>query len=112
MWTLLFILLLVFLLWPLIRLVAGVHSMRRHINKTYNAQQQRRQHQYNNSTTRPGNRDTYYDPATGKRKVYTATDGEYVDFEEVTDGRKPAATPAEPIVVEEQITDVEYEDIP
>jgi flagellar biosynthesis/type III secretory pathway M-ring protein FliF/YscJ len=113
MWIfLLLIILLLLLLWPVIRLALGYRKLRQHMSQAY------RQQQYDNDSRQGRQRrqdSGDYDPATGRRKVYSESDGEYVDFEEVDNGRRDtvaAQQQACDTVVEEQVSDAEYEDIP
>lgn len=111
MWILLVLILLVFLLWPVIRLALGYHKLRQHVNQAYRQQQQ----QYGDIRGQRHEASGDYDPATGRRKVYSETDGEYVDFEEVDDGQRKTVTAQQQereTVVEEQVSDAEYEEIP
>lgn len=109
MWIFLLLIILLLLLWPVIRLALGYHKLRQHVSQAY------RQQQYSDTRGRHHEASGDYDLATGRRKVYSETDGEYVDFEEVDDGRRDtvaAQQQARETVVEEQVSDAEYEEIP
>ena len=112
MWIFLLLIILLLLLWPVIRLALGYRKLRQHMSQAY------RQQQYDNDSRQGRQRrqdSGDYDPATWRRKVYSESDGEYVDFEEVDNGRRDtvaAQQQACDTVVEEQVSDAEYEDIP
>ena len=48
---------------------------------------------------------------TGERKIFTSGEGEYADFEEVNGTIIEETTTTSETVIEEQITDAEYEEI-
>ena len=104
---LLFILFILFLLVG-IPLLSGwfyMQNLRRRVNESFRGRQQHeRPH-------RDDDDEEYTE--TGERKIYTSNEGEYADFEEVsgtiieettTDGDTRT-------IIEEQITDAEYEEI-
>ena len=90
---LLFILLLLFLLvgLPLIRGWLYMQNIRRRVNESFRGRQQ-------HERPRRDNDEEYTE--TGERKIFTSNEGEYADFEEVNGP-----------IIEEQITDAEYEEI-
>lgn len=99
---LLFLLLIAFLLWSLVKFMLTVRNVRKRFRDATGFQQE--QH------GRPGGNRAWH--RGRRRKVYTQDMGEYVDFEEVNDGRKAeAAAPPEAIDEEEHITDAEFEDV-
>ena len=102
---LLFILLILFLMVgiPLLRGWLYMQSLRRRVNESFRGRQQHE---------RP-RRDKEEYTETGDRKIYGSTEGEYADFEEVS-GTVIEETTADGetrTIVEEQITDAEYEEI-
>ena len=108
MYLLLFILLILFLLvgWPLLRGWLYIQSMRRRVNESFHGRQQHE---------RP-HRERYENEEyteTGERKIYTSNEGEYADFEEVsvTVAEETTANDDTRTIVEEQVTDAEYEEI-
>ena len=103
---LLFILFLLFLLFglPLLRGWLYVHNLRRRVNESFRGRQE---HQ------RPP-RDNYEEyTETGERKIFTSNEGEYADFEEVSGTviEETTSTGDSRIVIEEQVTDAEYEEV-
>ena len=112
MYFFLFILLILLLMIaiPLVRGWLYMQGMKRRINESFRGRQQ---HQ------RPS-REPYGDDqqeeytATGERKIFTSNEGEYADFEEVTGSviEETTSTADTRTVIEEQIIDAEYEEIP
>lgn len=103
---LLFILLILFLMVgiPLLRGWLYMQNLRHRVNESFRGRQQHE---------RP-RRDEEEHTETGERKIYGSTEGEYADFEEVS-GTVIEETTADGethTIVEEQITDAEYEEIP
>ena len=105
---LLFILLILFLLvgWPLLRGWLYFQDMKRRVNESFRGRQQ-------HERPRRDDDDEEY-TETGERKIYGSSEGEYADFEEVsgtiieettTDGDTRT-------IIEEQVTDAEFEEIP
>lgn len=105
---LLFILLVLFLMVgiPLLRGWLYMQNLRRRVNESFRGRQEHE---------RP-RRDPYEEEEeyteTGERKIFTSNEGEYADFEEVTGTITEETTTTTNTVVEEQITDAEYEEIP
>ena len=103
---LLFILFILFLLVgvPLLRGWLYMQNLRRRVNESFRGRQQ---HERPNRD----NNDEYTD--TGERKKYNSGEGEYADFEEVngTVVEESISTSETRTVIEEQVTDAEYEEI-
>ena len=106
---LLFILFILFLLvgLPLLRGWLYMQNLRRRVNESFRGRQQ---------PERP-NRERYEEEEyteTGERKIFTSNEGEYADYEEVSGTITEETTTSEDtrIIIEEQITDAEYEEIP
>lgn len=109
MWPLLIILFItgVIIVYPLLKVVLGIHRQYRAINRMMN-----------NAATNGGNgrrrQPEQPKPAVKKKKIDRSV-GEYVEFEEIrvkastqTDGDTTTVN----YKVEQQITDVEFEDLP
>lgn len=96
---LLFILLVLFLMIgiPLLRGWLYMNSLRRRVNETFGGRQERQQR----------------DEEDDDGKIFDSTDGEYADFEEVsgTIVEETTSTGDTRTIVEEQVTDAEYEEI-
>ena len=103
---LLFILLLLFLLvgLPLIRGWLYMQNIRRRVNESFRGRQQHERPHRDN--------DEEY-TETGERKIFTSNEGEYADFEEVNGPiiEETTYTNETRTIIEEQITDAEYEEI-
>ena len=103
---LLFILLLLFLLvgLPLIRGWLYMQNIRRRVNESFRGRQQ-------HERPRRDNDEEYTE--TGERKIFTSNEGEYADFEEVNGPiiEETTYTNETRTIIEEQITDAEYEEI-
>jgi hypothetical protein len=106
---LLFILLILFLLvgLPLLRGWLYMQNLRRRVNESFRGRQQHE---------RP-DRERYEEEEyteTGERKKYTSNEGEYADFEEVSGTviEETTSTGGTRTIIEEQVTDAEYEEIP
>ena len=92
---------------PLLRGWLYMQNVRRRVNETFGGGRQNRGH---------GDRyeqDEEY-TETGERKIFTSGEGEYADFEEMSGTIVEDTTPSDDTrtVVEEQIIDAEYEEIP
>lgn len=106
---LLFILLLLFLMVgiPLIRGWFYMQNLHRRVNESFRGRQQherpRREYDEEEEYTE-----------TGERKIFTSNEGEYADFEEVsgTVVEETTSTGDTRTIIEEQVTDAEYEEIP
>ena len=104
---LLFILLILFLLvgWPLLRGWLYFQDMKRRVNESFRGRQQ-------HERPRRDDDDEEY-TETGERKIYTRGDGEYAEYEEVSGTIiEETVNGNTRTVIEEQITDAEYEEIP
>ena len=103
---LLFILLVLFLMIgiPLLRGWFYMQNLRRRVNESFRGRQEHE---------RPERNSEEY-TETGERKIFTSGDGEYADFEEVTGPvtEETTSTSDTRTIIEEQITDAEYEEIP
>lgn len=106
---LLFILLILFLMIgiPLLRGWFYMQNVKRRINESFRGRQQHE---------RP-NRERYEEEEyteTGERKIFTSNEGEYADFEEVSGTviEETTSTCETRTIIEEQVTDAEYEEIP
>lgn len=106
---LLFILLLLFLMVgiPLIRGWFYMQNLHRRVNESFRGRQQheRPHREYDEE-------EEYTE--TGERKIFTSKEGEYADFEEVsgTVVEETTSTGDTRTIIEEQVTDAEYEEIP
>ena len=101
---LLFILLVLFLMVgiPLLRGWFYMQNMKRRVNESFRGRQQHERRHRDND-------DEYTD--TGERKIYTSGDGEYADYEEVSGTIIEETTVESETIIEEQVTDAEYEEI-
>ena len=103
---LLFILLILFLMVgiPLIRGWLYMQNLRRRVNESFRGRQQ------HDRSSRDED-DEYTE--TGERKKYTSDEGEYADFEEVSGTiiEETSSTGDTRTIIEEQVTDAEYEEI-
>ena len=103
---LLFILLILFLMIgvPLLRGWLYMQNIRRRVNESFRGRQQHE---------RPGRDDDDEYTDTGERKKYTSNEGEYADFEEVSGTiiEETTSTGDTRTIIEEQVTDAEYEEI-
>ncbi len=103
---LLFILFILFLLvgLPLIRGWFYMQNLKRRVNESFRGRQQHE---------RPQRDDNEEYTETGERKIFTSNEGEYADFEEVggTIIEETSSTAETQVIIEEQITDAEFEDI-
>ncbi len=95
---------------PLLRGWLYMQRVKRRVNETFGGRTQERQ---------SSGRDRYdYEEEeeyteTGERKIFTSGEGEYADFEEVSGTVIEETTPDgdSRTIIEEQITDAEYEEI-
>lgn len=106
---LLFILLVVLLMVgiPLIRGWLYMQSLRRRVNESFRGRQQ-----HDRPAREEYEQEEYTD--TGERKIFTSGDGEYAEFEEVSGTvtqETPSAGDNSRPIIEEQVTDAEYEEI-
>lgn len=95
---------------PLLRGWLYMQGLRRKVNDIFGDGRQTQRQQQERRT--PYEEEEYTE--TGERKIYTSGDGEYADYEEVTGPitQEATSTTAPNTIVEEQITDAEYEEIP
>lgn len=103
----LFILFVLFLMIgiPLLRGWLYMQSLRRRVNESFRGRQQHE---------RPDRDEDDEYTETGDRKIYGSGEGEYADFEEVS-GTIIEETTADGdtrTIIEEQVTDAEFEEIP
>lgn len=108
---LLFILLLLFLMVgiPLIRGWFYMQNLHRRVNESFRGRQQ---HERPRRERYEEEEEEYTE--TGERKIFTSGEGEYADFEEVsgTVVEETTSTGDTRTIIEEQVTDAEYEEIP
>ena len=100
---LLFILLVLFLMVgiPMLRGWFYMQNLRRRVNESFRGRQQHE---------RPRRKDEEY-TETGERKIYTSNEGEYAEFEEVSGTITEETTSMNETIIEEQVSDAEYEEI-
>jgi hypothetical protein len=104
---LLFILLLLFLMVgiPLIRGWLYMRNLKRRLNESFRGRQE-------HARPRRDDEDDEY-TETGERKIYGSGEGEYAEYEEVSGTIIEETTVDDTrTIVEEQVTDAEYEEIP
>ncbi len=87
---------------PLYRGWLFMQSLKRHVNESFRGRQQHE---------RPRRDDDDEYTATGERKIYKSGEGEYTDFEEVSISTVEETVSTSETIIEEQITDAEYEEI-
>lgn len=104
---LLFILLILLLMIgiPLLRGWLYMQSLRRRVNESFRGRQEHER------PRRDADDEEYTE--TGERKIYRTGEGEYADFEEVTGTivEETTSTGETRTVIEEQVTDAEFEEI-
>ena len=95
---------------PLLRGWLYMQGLRRKVNDIFGNGRQTTQRQQQERA--PYEEEEYTE--TGERKIYTSGDGEYADYEEVTGPvtEETTSTSDTRTIIEEQITDAEYEEIP
>ena len=103
---LLFILLILFFMVgiPLLRGWLYMQNLRRRVNESFRGRQEHerpRREQYEE--------EEYTE--TGERKIFTSGEGEYADFEEVSGTVIEETVSTNETIIEEQVTDAEYEEI-
>ncbi len=103
---LLFILLILFFMVgiPLLRGWLYMQNLRRRVNESFRGRQEHerpRREQYEE--------EEYTE--TGERKIFTSGEGEYADFEEVSGTMIEETVSTNETIIEEQVTDAEYEEI-
>jgi len=93
---------------PLLRGWLYMQNLRRRVNESFRGRQQ---HERPSRERYEQEEEEYTE--TGERKIYTSGEGEYADFEEVsgTVFEENATTDGTRTIIEEQITDAEYEEI-
>ncbi len=92
---------------PLLRGWLYMQNLKRRVNESFRGRQEHerpRREQYEE--------DEEY-TETGERKIYTSGDGEYAEYEEVSGTIIEETAPDDDTrtIIEEQITDAEYEEI-
>ena len=82
-----------------------MNKVRRRVNESFRGRQQHER------PYRDDDDEEYTD--TGERKKYTSKEGEYADFEEVSGTviEETTSTGDSRIVIEEQVSDAEYEEV-
>ena len=104
---LIFILFVLFLMIgiPLLRGWFYMQNLRRRVNESFRGRQQHER------PRRDEEEEEYTE--TGERKIFTSNEGEYADFEEVSGTIIEETSPGGETrtIIEEQITDAEYEEI-
>ncbi len=90
---------------PLLRGWFYMQNLRRRVNESFRGRQQ-------HERPRRDEEEEEY-TATGERKIFTSNEGEYADFEEVSGTIIEETSPGGETrtIIEEQITDAEYEEI-
>lgn len=90
---------------PLLRGWFYMQNLRRRVNESFRGRQQHER------PRRDEEEEEYTE--TGERKIFTSNEGEYADFEEVSGTIIEETTPDGDTrtIIEEQITDAEYEEI-
>ena len=93
---------------PLLRGWLYMQNLRRRVNESFRGRQQHERP----SRERYEEDEEYTE--TGERKIFTSNEGEYADFEEVTGTivEETSSGGDTRTIIEEQITDAEYEEIP
>ena len=82
-----------------------MQNLRRRVNESFRGRQEHerpRREQYEE--------EEYTE--TGERKIFTSGEGEYADFEEVSGTMIEETVSTNETIIEEQVTDAEYEEIP
>ena len=92
---------------PLLRGWLYMQNLKRRVNESFRGRQQHERP----SRERYEEDEEYTE--TGERKIFTSNEGEYADFEEVSGTIIEETTSAEETrtIIEEQVTDAEYEEI-
>lgn len=92
---------------PLLRGWLYMQNLRRRVNESFRGRQQHERP----SRERYEQEEEYTE--TGERKIYTSGEGEYADYEEVSGSipEEPTTPDDSRPIIEEQITDAEYEEI-
>lgn len=90
---------------PLLRGWFYMQNLRRRVNESFRGRQQ-------HERPRRDEEEEEY-TATGERKIFTSNEGEYADFEEVSGTiiEETSSGGETRTIIEEQITDAEYEEI-
>jgi len=91
---------------PLLRGWLYMQNLRRRVNESFRGRQQ-----HERPSREQYEEDEEY-TETGERKIFTSNEGEYADFEEVSGSVIEETTSTGSTIIEEQITDAEYEEIP
>ena len=90
---------------PLLRGWFYMQNLRRRVNESFRGRQQHER------PRRDEEEEEYTE--TGERKIFTSNEGEYADFEEVSGTviEETTSSGETRTIIEEQITDAEYEEI-
>lgn len=90
---------------PVFRGWLYMRDLRRRVNESFRGRQQ-------HERPRRQDDDEEY-TETGERKIFTSNEGEYADFEEIscTVNQEAAPNGDARIIIEEQVTDAEFEEI-
>ena len=101
-----FILIILFLIvgWPLLRGWLFMRDVRKKVNETFGGSPGRES---------PRQEDDEEYTETGERKIFRSGEGEYADFEEVSGTiiEETTSSGDTRTIIEEQVTDAEYEEI-
>ena len=91
---------------PLLKGWFYMQSFRRRVNESFRGRQQHDRPRHGDDA------DKYTE--TGDRKIYGSAEGEYADFEEVSETIIEDTDPTVDTrtIIEEQVTDAEFEEIP
>ncbi len=94
---------------PLLRGWLYMQNMKRRVNESFRGRQQ---HERPRRERYEEEEEEYTE--TGERKIFTSGEGEYADFEEVSGTviEETSSTGDTRTIIEEQVTDAEYEEIP
>lgn len=105
--TFILLLLLVIVGWPLLRGWLFVRDVRKRVNDTFGGDDQHQEGQRYDD-----DQEEYTE--TGERKIFTSGEGEYAEFEEVsgTIVEETSTDGDTRTIIEEQVTDAEFEEIP
>lgn len=102
MGSFLFLALIIFILWPIIRIAIALFSASRRARKAFTDQYQQQYRQQAQSQPKQ------------RKKFFSSDEGEYVDFEEISATATPSGTASQrhdSPAVEPQISDAEWEEI-
>ncbi len=113
MFKIVIILLFAFLIWPIVKLIYYLFSAHRYVRKQQEAFRDAYSRAYGEQSggRRYGTGPT---PSRQRKKVFSKSDGEYVDFEEIScdvADRYASATDGATYIREDQISDAEWTEI-